>query len=206
MVVNFSTLETKIGFEKTSNIYEHTRGWLCSLQSSETHQRKSNKQLQKPVSLTSSCRPGRKGQWKALLGKMTASTENKRRLTYKQFLEKYHQKVIQISPRNWNSTKVYYGCRSYRTETRDMNSERKKSVEIVFIKYMKYERFSIYVSKETGEALQIFNFNWHGKYRSNSNWNTLNYKYLLHMYKLICFFSALKTKTKHFIPCSHYLP
>lgn len=43
---------------------------------------------------------------------------------------------------------MYCGYRSYRTETRDINSERKtQSAEIVFLKCMKYERFVVYGAK-----------------------------------------------------------
>lgn len=137
VTVNFSTLETKIGFEKTSKQIRTHQGLIVFSTIFRNTSKKPNEQLQKPVSLTASCSSGRKGLVKALLRKMTGSTENKRRLTYKQFLKKYHRKVIQISPRNWNNTKVYSGCRRYKIETRNINSERKtQSVEIVSIKYI----------------------------------------------------------------------
>lgn len=114
--------------------------------------KKSNKQLQKPVSLTASCSSGRRDPLKSLLRKMTVSTENKRRLTYKQFLEKYLQKVIQISPRNGNNTNMYYGDRRYKIETRNMKQWKKNSVcwNCVDKIYIKYEKFSIdaYVTKK----------------------------------------------------------
>ena len=44
---------------------------------------------------------------------------------------------------------MYYGYRSYKVETRNIDSEGEtQSFEIVFTKYIKWERFNIYVTKK----------------------------------------------------------